>query len=34
VGRSGLEQEYDDTLRGTPGMRYIEVDARGRLVRE
>ena len=34
VGRSGLEQEYDDTLRGTPGVRYIEVDARGRLVRE
>ncbi len=34
VGRSGIEQEYDDTLRGTPGMRYIEVDARGRLVRE
>jgi len=34
VGRSGLEQEYDDSLRGTSGMRYIEVDARGRLVRE
>ncbi len=34
VGRSGLEQQYDDTLRGTPGVRYIEVDARGRLVRE
>lgn len=34
VGRAGLEQEYDDTLRGTPGVRYIEVDARGRLVRE
>ncbi|HWA15124.1 MAG TPA: penicillin-binding protein 2 [Gemmatimonadales bacterium] len=34
VGRSGLEKEYDDTLRGIPGMRYIEVDARGRLVRE
>ncbi|MFN8654435.1 MAG: penicillin-binding protein 2 [Gemmatimonadales bacterium] len=34
VGRSGLEQEYDDSLRGSSGMRYIEVDARGRLVRE
>lgn len=34
VGRSGLEQQYDDTLRGTSGMRYVEVDARGRLVRE
>ncbi len=34
VGRSGLEQQYDDTLRGRSGMRFIEVDARGRLVRE
>ncbi len=34
VGRSGLEQTYDDSLRGVPGLRYIEVDARGRLVRE
>lgn len=34
VGRSGLEQEYDETLRGMPGIRYIEVDARGRLVRD
>jgi penicillin-binding protein 2 len=34
VGRSGLEREYDDTLRGIPGLKYIEVDARGRLVRE
>jgi penicillin-binding protein 2 len=34
VGKSGLEQEYDDTRRGTPGVRYIEVNARGRLVRE
>jgi len=34
VGRSGLEREYDDSLRGTPGLKYIEVDARGRLVRE
>jgi len=34
VGRSGLEQEYDDTLRGTVGMRYIEVDARGRMIRD
>jgi penicillin-binding protein 2 len=29
-----LELEYDQLLRGTPGMRYIEVNARGRLVRE
>lgn len=34
VGRLGLERRYDDTLRGTPGVRYIEVDALGRLVRE
>jgi penicillin-binding protein 2 len=34
VGRAGLEGQYDDTLRGASGIRYIEVDARGRLVRE
>jgi penicillin-binding protein 2 len=34
VGRSGLELSYDSTLRGTPGVRYIEVNARNRLVRE
>ena len=34
VGKAGLELEYDRALRGTPGMRYIEVNARGRLVRE
>jgi penicillin-binding protein 2 len=34
VGKAGLEREYDDTLRGTEGVRYIEVNARGRLVRE
>jgi penicillin-binding protein 2 len=34
VGRLGLEREYDDTLRGAMGLRYIEVDALGRLVRE
>jgi penicillin-binding protein 2 len=34
VGRSGLEKQYDDSLRGSPGVRYIEVDARGRLVRD
>ena len=34
VGKAGLEQEYDDSLRGTAGVRYIEVNARGRLVRE
>lgn len=34
VGKGGLEREYDDTLRGNEGVRYIEVNARGRLVRE
>jgi penicillin-binding protein 2 len=34
VGKAGLEREYDDTLRGDEGVRYIEVNARGRLVRE
>lgn len=34
VGKAGLERQYDDTLRGTEGVRYIEVNARGRLVRE
>ena len=34
VGKAGLELEYDSLLRGEPGMRYIEVNARGRLVRE
>ena len=34
VGRDGLEQQYDSELRGTDGVRYTEVDARGRLVRE
>ncbi|MGE0354632.1 MAG: penicillin-binding protein 2 [Gemmatimonadales bacterium] len=34
VGKGGLELEYDSLLRGRPGQRYIEVDVRGRMVRE
>jgi penicillin-binding protein 2 len=34
VGKSGLERQYDSMLRGRPGVRYIEVNARNRLVRE
>jgi penicillin-binding protein 2 len=34
VGKAGLERQYDDTLRGIEGVRYIELNARGRLVRE
>jgi penicillin-binding protein 2 len=34
VGRDGLEQQYDSVIRGVDGVRYTEVDARGRMVRE
>ena len=34
VGKSGLERQYDSMLRGRHGVRYIEVNARNRLVRE
>lgn len=34
VGRDGLEQVYDDLLRGHDGVRFVEVDALGRMVRE
>lgn len=32
IGKEGLEEHYDDALRGTPGGEQIEVDAQGRLV--
>lgn len=34
VGKQGLEKEYEAILHGTEGSRYVEVDARGRIVRE
>ncbi len=34
VGKAGLERQYDSVLRGRAGVRYAEVNARGRLVRE
>jgi penicillin-binding protein 2 len=34
VGKDGLEREYDDSLRGSEGVRFVEVSARGQLVRE
>lgn len=34
VGKGGLEKEYEDKLRGKEGIRFVEVDARGRVVRE
>ncbi len=34
VGRDGLEREYDNRVRGSDGVRFLEVDALGRAVRE
>lgn len=34
VGKDGLERQYEDRLRGREGARFVEVDARGRVVRE
>ncbi|HSC58182.1 MAG TPA: penicillin-binding transpeptidase domain-containing protein, partial [Gemmatimonadales bacterium] len=34
VGKTGLEREYDDSLRGQDGQRFVEVSAVGRVVRE
>ena len=33
IGKNGLERQYEDRLGGTPGMRYLEIDARGRIKR-
>jgi penicillin-binding protein 2 len=32
VGKTGLEREYEGRLQGDQGLRYVEVDARGRIV--
>lgn len=32
VGKAGIERQYERFLGGTPGARYVEVDARGSLV--
>jgi len=34
VGKSGLEREYEDSLRGSDGVRFVEVDALGRVIRD
>ena len=34
VGRSGVERDFERMLRGTPGVRHVEVNAIGRTVRE
>jgi penicillin-binding protein 2 len=33
IGRAGVEASYEEALRGAPGIRQVEVDAKGRLVR-
>lgn len=34
VGKQGLELEYDSLLRGRRGLRFVEIDAYGRMIRE
>jgi len=34
VGRTGIEKQYESRLRGQEGVRFVEVDVRGRVVRE
>jgi len=33
IGKAGLERQYEEHLGGTPGYRYLEIDARGRIQR-
>lgn len=32
VGKIGIERQYESQLQGVPGVRYVEFDARGRIV--
>src|SRR3712207_5226565 len=32
IGKQGLEKQYEDSLRGQEGSRFVEVDARGRII--
>ena len=34
IGKGGLERQYEERLRGREGVRFVEVDARGRVVRD
>lgn len=34
IGRGGVEESYDNILRGSPGRQLIEVDAMGKTIRE
>jgi penicillin-binding protein 2 len=33
IGKTGIEKTFEDSLRGEDGVRYIEVDARSRVIR-
>jgi penicillin-binding protein 2 len=34
IGKQGLEKQYESTLRGREGSRFVEVDAKNRIIRE
>jgi penicillin-binding protein 2 len=34
IGKAGLEKQYEAMIRGVDGSRFVEVDARGRVVRQ
>ncbi|HEV3225998.1 MAG TPA: penicillin-binding protein 2 [Acidimicrobiales bacterium] len=34
IGKTGVERTYEDQLRGTPGKRVLEVDAKGTTIRQ
>jgi penicillin-binding protein 2 len=34
TGKAGLEKQYESVLRGTEGSQFVEVDARGRIIRQ
>lgn len=34
IGKQGLEKEYESVLRGKEGSQFVEIDARGRIVRQ
>jgi penicillin-binding protein 2 len=34
IGRNGLEEQYENLLRGREGSRFVEVDAKNRIMRE
>jgi penicillin-binding protein 2 len=34
IGKTGIERTFEDDLRGTPGIRRVEIDSDGKVVRE